>query len=144
MHIGGTPRPMNIARIAEVDTYACLFRIKRNNMKCSWLQTSPTFMKTNLRVMVLGSGLVILALCAGCDQQSADAQEAPAKPDAPPTAAADQPKPAGAKPVEAVPTGPAATPSATPVAPVNVDTNLVQHPVPPDQLKLTPALADVV
>jgi hypothetical protein len=130
-------------------------------------------MKTNLRVMVLGVGLMSLVLCAGCDQPSANAQEAPAKTDATPpvVAAADEPKPADTKPAdtkpadtkpadakpaevkpaEAKPAEPAPAPPAPPApieapaaAPGPADPNLVQNPMPPDQLKLTPALADVI
>ena len=76
-------------------------------------------MKTNLRVMALSTGLMSLVLCAGCDQQSAKAQEAPAKADAKPpvVAAADESKPAGAKPADAKPAEPASTPPALLEAP---------------------------
>lgn len=100
-------------------------------------------MKTNLRAMVLCAGLMSLLLCAGCDQQSAKAQEVPAKADTtPPVVAAADTKPADARPAE-----PAATPPApleAPTAPGKTDTNLAQAPGSPDQLKLTPALADVI
>ena len=108
-------------------------------------------MKTILSITAVSLGLLTLALCAGCDQQSAGAQEVPAKTEAPPAvvAAADEPKPTDAKPAEAKPAEPAATPAApavtdakTPAAPA--DTNLVQNAVTPDQLRITPALADVI
>lgn len=111
-------------------------------------------MKTNLRVAVLSGGLLGLMLCAGCDQQSAKAQEVPARTDGttPILAAADEPKPADtkptdARPAEAKPAAPVATPPGpleAPAVPGTADTNLVQNPMAPDQLKLTPALADVI
>jgi hypothetical protein len=111
-------------------------------------------MNTNLRIMALGAGLLSLALCAGCDQPSASAQEAPATsdPKAQVIAAADQPKVADAKPAEAKPaeTNPAQPAPASPAPvvaapePGATDTNVAQSPLPAGQLKLTPALADVI
>jgi hypothetical protein len=103
-------------------------------------------MKTNLSAAAMSLGLLSLALCAGCDQQSAGAQEVPTKTEVQPAviAAADEPKPADGKPAEPAATPPAAavTDAKTPAAPT--DTNLVQNPVSPDQLRLTPALEDVI
>jgi len=105
--------------------------------------------------MALGAGLMSLVLCMGCDQQSARAQEVPAKADTKPpvVAAADEPKPAETKPAEpaATPTAPLEAPAvadtkatAAPSPSGASDTNVVQAPVPPSQVKLTPALADVI
>ena len=107
-------------------------------------------MKIHLRVVALGAGLMSLVLCAGCEEQSAKADEVPAHPDAVPPRllAADEPKPVEQKAAETTPAqleAPVVADSkATTAVPVKADTNAVQQLGAPDQLKLTPALADVI
>jgi hypothetical protein len=99
--------------------------------------------------MALGVSLMSLPLCVGCDPPSANAQDAPKNTEPVPAAvaAADAPKATDAKPADTKPAEPSATPVVpleAPATPAAADTNLVQLPVPPDPLKLTPALADVI
>jgi hypothetical protein len=114
-------------------------------------------MKKHLRFVALGAGLLSLVWCVGCGGQSVNADEVPAKSEAPSPqlAAADEPKPAEQKPADAQPAE--KSPSSAPVAGdggadskatnaplAQAGANQAQQVVAPAQLKLTPALADVI
>jgi len=123
-------------------------------MWCVKLATNqPDVMKIQLRAAALGAGLMSLMVCAGCKELSAEAAEAPV------VAAADEQKPSETKPAEPKaadtnPAGAAPVPAKAPavaedpkgkeIVVAKPETNSVQQLAAPDDLKLTPALADVI
>ena len=93
-------------------------------------------MKTNLRVLAWGTGLLSLMLCVGRDEQTASADVVP------PVIVADDAKPAETKPTPTLPT-PAISTAAN-ASPATPDTNPIQNVAGPIPLQLSPALADVI
>lgn len=113
--------------------YNFLLEAAQSDVSLTFIQ--PDVMKANLLSVTLFSlGLSSLMLCTGCDEQSSQAAEAPAV-QAPSV-------PGDAKP--ATVTAPA-DPKATNLPPVAVNgTNIVPQLLAPADLKLSPALAEVV
>ena len=113
--------------------YNFLLEAAQADVSMTFIQ--PDVMKANLlSVTLLSVGLSSLMLCTGCDEQSAQAAETPAV--QAPSVTGDA-RPATA----AAPTDPKAT-NLPPVA-VN-DTNIVPQLLAPADLKLSPALVEVV
>lgn len=119
-------------------------------MPASTAQNLKLFMKTQLfRVWALGVGITTIILGVGCQQQEARAEIPPADQIVPQIA----PAPTAAAPDDATkfeaPVAPVNLAGAPDLEKTNVSTNvampkLVQNPVIPDDLKVSPALEEVL
>lgn len=137
---------MNSERTSRVDSM-CVSRIARRDARqCYTHSEEPDVMKTNLRLAVLGVGLVSLLLGAGCADRTASAEDVPtftATPPPPPKPSeVGAPQPA----LEAPGSAAQATVDGktTNAAPVASGTNQVGQAITPETINPTPALAEVI
>ena len=121
-------------------------------LNCSYKTKFP--MKTNLRLMALGTGILGLLFCVGCDQQKANAEVPNYVRVNPPlvlAAVPNAPAPIQIQPAEnavapAMTNVPAAAPAVkeAPATPSTPAVAVVSAPTVPDSLNISPALGEVV
>jgi hypothetical protein len=101
-------------------------------------------MKTNLRLAVLGVGLVALAMGTGCADRTAKAEDVPTFAATPPPKPSEAGAPQPALEAPAAASQAAADATATNATPTAPGTNVVNQAVTPETIQPSPALAEVI